>query len=315
MKKIAILFTLIGLTLCGMAQIPNAGFEEWESDTKASAWNSTFTFNRTITYENFPIPISLDYTAANKSTITYSGSYSMKLLPYSTTLMMMIPITLPGICQLGQFDMTPIETMDFDNLDLSDFSITDVLRGGVACNEVPLKVKAWVRYPNDEDTSMVIVYATRNVNGTPELVAEGYFQISEPLVDFTQIEVPIDVVMDGVTPDTLNIIFLNAIGEVHGTNVEMYIDDVTLETSSGIYDVNSFIFSVMPNPATDQIILQSVNNEKYDARLYDMNGRIVWSGSNLQNATEVNVSDFATGTYVMQVKQNGKVRTDKIMIQ
>lgn len=46
-----------------------------------------------------------------------------------------------------------------------------------------------------------------------------------------------------------------------------------------------------------------------------MNGRIVWSGSDLRNATEVNVSDFATGTYVMQVKQNGKVRTDKIMIQ
>lgn len=315
MKKISILFALICLTLCGFAQIPNAGFEEWESNTKASAWSSTFAFNSTINYNNASIPISFNYTAANKSTDAHSGSYAMKLKPFSTTIMFVYPITLPGICQLGEFDMTPLENIDFENMDLENFSFTDVLRGGVACNAMPSNVKAWIKYPADEDTCMVVVYATRTVDGIPELVAEGYLEISEPIVDYTQIEVPIDVIMDGVTPDTLNIVFFNSLGEVHGSNVELYIDDVTLETSSGVFDVNSFIFSVMPNPATDQIILQSINGDKYDARLYDMSGRIVWSGSDLQNATEVNVSNFAKGTYVMQVKQNGKVRTDKIMIQ
>lgn len=315
MKKISILLMFISMCVLGFAQIPNAGFESWSSNTQADGWNSTFYFSRTIETDYFQIPIEIEYTAAEKTVDAHSGSYAMKIVPYTASIPMMGDITIPGVCQLGGFNLSLLENGSISDLMDFDFDFTNLICGGVACHETPLKVKTWVKYFSDEDTCTILVLATRWNNNIAEIVAKGELKIGETVSAYTEFEVPVETLIPGAVPDSINIIFAGASSRNCSDITELYIDDVTLETVAGIYDLNQFLFSVSPNPATDRVTLKPINNETYDACLYDMNGRLMWQGNHLQNATDVDVSAYAKGTYIVTITQNGKVRSEKIMIQ
>lgn len=315
MKKISILLLFVSACILGFAQIPNAGFEMWTSDTQADGWNSSFSFNRTIETGYFPIPIEIEYSAAEQTTDAHSGSYAMKLVPYTTNIMMLGDITIPGICQLGGFDLSSLENGDLSDLAEFDFDFTNLMYGGAPCHETPLKVKAWLKYFSDEDTCTILVLATRRNNNIVEIVARGELKIGETVTNYTQFEVPVETLIEGAVPDSINIVFAGASSRNCSEITELFVDDVTLETAAGIYDLNNFLFSVSPNPATDKVTLKSISTEAYDACLYDMNGRLMWQGTHLHDRTDIDVSVYAKGTYVVTITQNGKVRSEKVMIQ
>ena len=132
-----------------------------------------------------------------------------------------------------------------------------------------------------------------------------------------QIEIPVTYKdgMEGVTPDTLNIIFANSGGSTN-ENTLLSVDDVEIEMGDNIYEVSSLpLFSVRPNPATEMVILTPFTDENYSARMYDTNGKLVWSADNVNGETQLNVSEFTKGVYFLQMKQGSNVKSEKVIVK
>ena len=306
MKKILILFAFV--CACGILSaqtVPNADFEQWNSDEEAAGWTSSFSMDLMMT--------SFDYSSAEKSSNSHTGYFAMGLHPYAIDLML-TSYTLPGIAHLGTFNA------DFDitsllggfggggGLDAGSF-IESMVQGGITCNRVPQSVKAWIRYvPADGDAMSVTVRCYSN----GEVVAEGTYNSTTASYGYEQITIPVTAT-SSATPDQLNII-LNC-GSAEGSN--LYIDDIELvmEGGSGIEEPANVIFSAGPNPTRDIITVTPTVAGSYSAVLFDMNGREVWAGQSLQGTTKVDVSELSEGVYFLKVTANGLTRTEKIVVK
>ena len=306
MKKILILFAFV--CACGILSaqtVPNADFEQWNSDEEAAGWTSSFSMDLMMT--------SFDYSSAEKSSNSHTGYFAMGLHPYAIDLML-TSYTLPGIAHLGTFNA------DFDitnllggfggggGLDAGSF-IESMVQGGITCNRVPQSVKAWIRYvPADGDAMSVTVRCYSN----GEVVAEGTYNSTTASYGYEQITIPVTAT-SSATPDQLNIIF--NCGSADGSN--LYIDDIELvmESGSGIEEPANVIFSAGPNPTRDIITVTPTVAGSYSAVLFDMNGREVWAGQSLQGTTKVDVSELSEGVYFLKVTANGLTRTEKIVVK
>lgn len=306
MKRILILFAFIGAWGVLSAQtVPNADFEQWNSDEEATGWTSTFTMDLMMT--------SFDYSSAEKSSNSHTGYFAMGLHPYAIDLML-TSYTLPGIAHLGtfnsNFDITSLigGFGGGGGLDAGSF-IENMVQGGITCNRVPQSVKAWIRYvPAEGDAMSVTVRCYSN----GEVVAEGTYNSTAVSYGYEQITIPVTAT-SSATPDQLNIIF--NCGSADGSN--LYIDDIELvmEGGSGIEEPANVIFSAGPNPTHDIITVTPTVAGSYSAVLFDMNGREVWAGQSLQGATKVDVSELSEGVYFLKVTANGLTRTEKIVVK
>lgn len=318
MKKIFIaLIAFFGLTVAfAQVTVPNAGFEEWTDNTHPAGWTAAFSHTFSIDFYGNPFEIPVDYNAANQSTEAHSGTYAIEVVPQQINAFI-TTVDVPGVIQLGQFNMTALEEVDFASFDFSSFDITEFVDGGIACSELPLKATAWVKYTTTSDTLRVGVVATRWNDGTRQTVAQGEYRHPGSITEYTQIEVPFTVCggMEGIQPDTINIIFSNSGREVD-INTRLYIDDVELVSPTGIFNLSNMpVFSVQPNPATDVITVTPIANEEYALRMYDMNGKLVQELYGLQNETRLDVSTFTKGVYCLQVKQGENVKSQKVIIK
>ena len=69
---------------------------------------------------------------------------------------------------------------------------------------------------------------------------------------------------------------------------------------------NEFAFEIYPNPAIDQVVIETEANIESVA-IYTLTGVMVYSEVDFNNNT-INVSDFASGVYIMKVRtENGEV--------
>lgn len=325
MKRIFTLLTFVmAATMAFAQQVPNAGFEEWSDTHTAVGWNSAFQRDFSFTYDGmgFPIPIdvSINYNAATRFSDSHSGEYSAQITTQHATVTMFGDVNLPGMIQLGEFDLDALANLDFNNLENLNLSALDLIQyvyGGVPVNFVPEQCSAWIAYTSTEDTLRAGVLLTRWNNGQRELVAKGEFLQGDNIDDFTQITFPIEVQegMEGVVPDTMNIIFSTASGQSN-ENTQLFVDDVTVGSGNAIFEISGLpIFSVRPNPATDIITLTPAADGSYAARLFDNNGRLVWSADNLEGAHDINVSEQAAGIYLLQVKQGDNVKSQKVIVR
>lgn len=90
---------------------------------------------------------------------------------------------------------------------------------------------------------------------------------------------------------------------------------------SGIDEIeNSRFIEIYPNPATDNIQLQSklsdVNNA--ELKIYDVHGKEVFSKSYtnlLKQSVKINISDFSQGIYFLSIKAKNKTITKKFVIE
>lgn len=318
MKKLFIsLIAFLGLTVAfAQVTVPNAGFEEWTDNTHPAGWTAAFSHTFSIDLYGMPLEIPVDYNAANQSTDAHSGSYAIEVVPQQINAVL-TTIDVPGVIQLGQFNTTALQEIDFMSFDFANLDITEFVDGGIACNELPLKATAWVKYTTTSDTLRVGVVATRWNNGTRQTVAQGEYRHPGALTEYTQIEVPFTVCggMEGIQPDTINIIFSNSGREVDA-NTRLYVDDVELVAASGIYDLSSLpVFNVQPNPATEVVTVIPMENSEYALRMYDTNGKLVRELYNLQGETRMDVSTFTKGIYFLQVKQGDNVKTQKVVVK
>lgn len=95
-----------------------------------------------------------------------------------------------------------------------------------------------------------------------------------------------------------------------------YIDNIVITdlNSSGAKDFEAFGYNVYPNPFTDEMNVSLGDKVIQGIHLTDLNGRIVktFNVSGMNNAT-LNVSDLASGVYLLSVKADGVTATKKVV--
>lgn len=74
------------------------------------------------------------------------------------------------------------------------------------------------------------------------------------------------------------------------------------------------LVSFYPNPATQEIILQSDLNEKINYLITDIFGRNILSGDFIQSK-QINISSLASGIYLLQFESAGFKTTKKVVVE
>ena len=329
MKKIfTILVAFFGLATAFAQTVPNAGFEEWTDETHPVGWNGTFSANIPIQYSQTNFNVIVDYRAAHQSTIAHSGEKAMELVPQTADVLMGTTVvyqpTLPGVVQLGQFNTAALQNIDISNLTSMNFNIADYTYGGIACNQLPDSVTAWVKYVTESDSLRAAVIATRWNNGQRQVVAEGAFLHQGAISEYSQITIPVSVKagMTGIQPDTVNIIF-SAGSQSVDPDSRLYIDDVALFTSpvepggdtTAIFEIaNLPIFSVMPNPATDQVtVISSFTINRIE--VYTVAGTLVETIGLKANTGVIDTSRWPKGAYILRVRTSHGDTAKRLVVQ
>jgi hypothetical protein len=317
------------LQVNSQTNIPNADFEQWTTSTTANNWSTDITGN--ISMGGFPISLSLHF--GTRTLDSHSGTYAMKIQGNNFSLLTEEYI-IPGICQLGQIgevdlDMTAITAlleMDFQNLDIASLqtlaSLGNLFSKGIPFNEIPTKLKAYIKFfpdPDSSDSLSIYAYTTKwnSLTNTREMVSMGTF--SSGLVNsYSQITLYMDTLIDNVTPDSISVIFFT--GAFNSSlATELYIDDITLEYTPnpvGIETNSDFQLSVFPNPSINYIkVIPSVRDLPYSVALIDMNGKIIMHEDNMIQEEILDISTFAKGLYLIKVIQANNVAIRKIVIE
>ncbi len=73
--------------------------------------------------------------------------------------------------------------------------------------------------------------------------------------------------------------------------------------------------SVYPNPADKEVFISwngsTINNEAADIRIFDMDGRQVWSKTTSAGFVNISVAEFTAGTYLVQVSRGKEILVNK----
>lgn len=79
-----------------------------------------------------------------------------------------------------------------------------------------------------------------------------------------------------------------------------FVDNLVLNSSMNISDVESVKVSAYPNPVIDQLNISSKQNIK-EVKIFNVNGQLVLNTKANHNTTVVNVSSLKAGIYVAQI--------------
>lgn len=333
MKRIG----LIALVACifgavnAQNSVQNGGFETWSSgglfsQEQPQDWTAALvgSITQEIAGVNIPIPINTYF--GSKATDAHSGSYALKLQANSIG----IPGTsyeflMPGIAQLGHAEGFSIplstimsivnmvgnqDTTGIGDLDWSALAtLAQVVSPGMPCTETPTHVSLWAKYyPQNGDSLMVIAFAKNG--GSPFSFAQ--LTCGSTLDEYTQLTAAFDVPLQPC--DSICIIVISG-GFNTDPNTVLYVDDVCIDYELGVEEVNAPTISVYPNPTVEMFSITVDADDVYDYRLTDMTGKLVASANDNQGVVMVDVRDLTPGMYLLQVTQNGKSVTRKVVIQ
>ncbi|MDY0313863.1 MAG: T9SS type A sorting domain-containing protein, partial [Bacteroidales bacterium] len=70
--------------------------------------------------------------------------------------------------------------------------------------------------------------------------------------------------------------------------------------------------SVYPNPTSGMIYFDIENSENFYLRIYDSNAKLVYDNYYTENY--IDLSNFVSGTYILEISQNDKTYIKKIIL-
>ena len=319
MKRL--LYFVLAFSCCAVIEaqtIQNGGFETWYYG-KPIGW--TTDLHGTLTsFVDFPVSIEF----GEKTAEAHSGESALKLQSASYTVPVMgYTAKIPGILQIGEADgfSIPAEDLmnivqafqdttggnfDFDNLQ-SLSSVAKILANGVPCSKTPAAVSLWAKYLPDGNDWMSIVALTKKDGEIVDFTyntfdtREQYAQVG---VNFNFPDTPCD---------TIQIIVMSSL--TINKNSVLYIDDVEiLDSPLGLQQQESNIVEVYPNPSSGKFRVNVDDNRGFIWKMTDMTGRVVSSGNNSGDGY-VDVSGLPAGVYVLEVSQDDREESRKVVIR
>lgn len=98
------------------------------------------------------------------------------------------------------------------------------------------------------------------------------------------------------------------------TNLPGWRAFVTCDTSVGIYEVEDDNLTIFPNPARDNLTIQSTDIIK-KLTIFAVDGMEVYNASVLSESTSFNVDNFKPGVYIVAIETNGNSFSKKLIIK
>ena len=89
-------------------------------------------------------------------------------------------------------------------------------------------------------------------------------------------------------------------------------DDITL-SSVGISEIVASNISVFPNPAKNFVVVKADNITEIN--ITDLSGKVVCRKKLNASEEKINVSIFESGIYIISVKNDNSVYTQKLIIE
>lgn len=259
-----------------LAQIPNAGFEQWDN---AAGYNEPVgwtTFN--------PLGSFFGATFAAQGTPAPAGN---------------------SFIQLTAHELTGAGPM----LSLAITGAADVAMDGFPWTTRPATLNGLFRFaPQGTDEGHVIVafYKWDPVTQTRIGLGGGFLAITSTTTAWSALEVPITF-YDPQQPDTATISLISGGGNPTQPGTVFDVDELSFQgVAAGIGEPSpATIARVFPSPAQEQLWWATYNTTPLQWRVLGLDGRVFLEGRDGGERTPIAVGTLSPGVYLLQTIANG----------
>jgi hypothetical protein len=291
MKNITILLILvIATTIKVDAQIPNNGFENWNTFPgymDPQGWATTNPFGMyTVTQSNDHFPLSIgNYSAKIECDLSYSNACAFVMTGTGGDPQPAFPISGHPTSLTGYYKFLPLN--------------------------------------NDSMFIRIQLYLSGNI------VSVGQYYQTSTLSNWTSFNIPLSSYTSAdhgcIVISTSNLIQLSSIDSSdyicrpNGNSI-VYIDNLNFDeliTSTQEQTSENTAFRLYPNPASDIVILDLTNESNIDLTLniYNVIGTLVKSEMVKQNQPQINIEDLSNGVYMVEIKSKDQTLNQRLLIQ
>ncbi len=288
-KNTIILIVLIAAAISTNAQIPNSGFEDWNtmgSYMEPQGWATTNPYSAGPFYA---VTRSTDHYPSNVGNYSVRIENDTSLLPNYPGYGIIMPDTLD--------EPQPV------------FPITGH----------PTSFTGYYKYaPLNGDTMSLSLGLY--LNGSS--VAWAQLSVSVSVSNWTSFNIPIS---GYATADSAHIILSTyrpgpLPTDIPRGNSVLYIDNLNFDSlityASAPISKNTS-FNLFPNPASDIVTLDvdNTNNEELALNFYNIMGELVKSEILKQNQREINIGGLDNGIYMLIIRSKSTIENKKLIIQ
>ncbi|MGZ3863910.1 MAG: T9SS type A sorting domain-containing protein [Bacteroidia bacterium] len=187
----------------------------------------------------------------------------------------------------------------------------------------PVSYDFWYEYNAvSGDNALTRVYFTKwnTSTGKRDTLASGSGLIPGPVSSYTQMSVPINWLVTGQNPDSMQLSFTSStkpFGNVPAGG-QLYVDDLNLNfVSTSIEKQKGPEFTLFPNPATTSITCNLPAEVDHGLFcIYDESGKSVYAGIITKKGVVVDVSKYARGVYIAEINcGNNNITRKKFVVQ
>lgn len=92
-----------------------------------------------------------------------------------------------------------------------------------------------------------------------------------------------------------------------------YAEATAVFMNAQFIEENSQIINIFPNPTSEYINIESINNLD-EIRIFDIQSRVVFSENINFRTKKINISNFSSGVYVIEIVTNNIVARKEFII-
>jgi len=291
-----LLISTITFTINAQTQPPNAGFESWVNIGSFENPDNWSSFNN---FYSYGVP-----EMSFKTTESHSGN-ALRLISLTATVPPPLGTntldTLAGFVFLGSADMN---------------------NPGIFYTDRPLLMQAYVKgtiIPGGNAIIMATLRKWNTVTHVRDQVGMAIYNMTSSILNYTQISVPFNYSLSD-TPDTLDIkIMAGDVGPggfIMPGN-EFFVDDIYLTFPVGINeDINNLNIVISQSNATNNLTIETPQQSVSSVggiEIYNLQGQLLKSISAISNITNIDISSFQTGMYIIEVKTDKGITLKKFI--
>ncbi len=212
-----------------------------------------------------------------------------------------------------------IDTTVFDISTLTILEASHPMQAIIRNNKVSFLFEEIFLPFDDANNDGFIIFEIKTKDGLPlgtvlENTADIFFDFNFPIItNTTETEVVTDADGDGFHNledcDDGNIDIYPGAPEIVGNDID---EDCDGEILSSTESLETVMFDLFPNPANDQVFIQSHIDKNFRVQISNLNGQVLF---NDLNPTQINLSDFSEGIFLIKFteEKSGQVQIEKIV--
>jgi hypothetical protein len=303
MKKVFTIIAAIALSISSFAQqVPNGGFESWTNNSSPDSWGTFGNVTGAGAFGfTFPEFAQKDTTPGNH----VEGLASLKLIT-DTFPAFAGGFLIPSTACLGTLSIDAMNNFHYSGVPYTkrpdslffSYKYTPATPGDTAIMEF---------YLQKNDTSIMGGYGYAIVN-----------ELSNSNSQFVNVVLPLaGYYTSTVSPDTLQMLFFSSTDTAAATfGSALWLDNIHFEAAVnplGIAPIGEVKgINTYPNPATTNInIAMEADEIGSQVQLFDMAGRMVYSGILNSTIYSIDTHTLQSGVYAIRVNSIDKITTYK----